>query len=101
MAKIVGVSASIGFLLSVLMLVGVAWYATVLRTALAECRAAHVAANKALLKSENHRGSLREELANAAREIDGEHRKIIALESRLEAAGALRRCVSRDGALRG
>lgn len=90
MAKLVGISAGIGFFISLALLVAVAGYASALRSALLECQERQAGLSTERVRCENQLGVLRGQLSNFQEDAS---RKITSLEARLEAAGAVRRCV--------
>lgn len=92
MPKVIGISAIIGFCLSLVFLVATSFYAIALREALFECRQAHARLSNQNVQCENKTGALQADAADLAARIESEKRNARALEARLEAAGALRRC---------
>lgn len=94
MPRVVGISAIVGFFLSVAFLVAMSVYAVALRSALSNCRQAQLSSANEVTRRENETGVLRAEAEELASRIEDEKRRVRALESRLEAAGAPRRCAT-------
>jgi len=90
--KVIGISAIVGFFLSLAFLFAVSFYAVALRSALANCRDTQLNSQNQTVRCENKIGALRAEATALAARIESEKGNVRALESRLEAAGAPRRC---------
>jgi hypothetical protein len=92
--RMIGIFLGVGFVLSLAFLVAVSLYAIALREALFQCRQAQVSISNQHIQCENKIGALKSETATLAAQIESERSNARALEARLEAAGALRRCAS-------
>jgi hypothetical protein len=92
--RVIGISAIVGFFLSLVFLVAVSFYAVSLRSALVSCRQTHVTSSNQVIHCENRIGVLNADKKELVSQIEREQGNIRALESRLEAAGSLRRCAA-------
>ncbi|MCC6915144.1 MAG: hypothetical protein IT566_15710 [Rhodospirillaceae bacterium] len=98
MAKFLGISAGIGFFISLVLLIIVSWYAAVLRSSLVDCWTMHTAINNEGTVCRNELGALRNELS---RQLESSQREVQSLEARLESAGALRLCAANTSNMAG
>lgn len=91
MAKVFGISAGIGLLISLILLVALAWYAAVLRGALSDCQGRQAKITNGRIQCESQLEALRVQIHDSQ---EAARQQVEDLEARLEAAGALRQCVS-------
>ncbi|MGE4064625.1 MAG: hypothetical protein AB7E79_14770 [Rhodospirillaceae bacterium] len=94
MPKLIGISAVVGFFLSLAFLTAVSFYAITLRAALINCRQTQTTLSNQVVRCENRIHAVSAHAEQLTVQIAREKSNARALESRLEAAGALRRCAS-------
>lgn len=97
MPKFIGMAAIVGFVISLLMLIAVSFYATILRDALRDCRTTQAELTNQRIKCENKIGALNGELKASSALVQVERDRIKGLEARLDASNTVRRCVSANG----
>ncbi len=87
MPKFITIVTGVGFLLSLVFLVGVSHYALVLRHELIDCRSSHTAFNNRRISCENM-------LATANAIIAVERKKVTRLQARLDASNQPLHCAA-------